>query len=437
MTSLGRGIAGRLPISLLVVVCSLALMSVPAHAAFPGNNGRIAVSALGPTGFDIHTMNPDGTDRVNITQTPKTQEHNPIWSPDGSKISFVREYDTDGGDDFRAFVMNADGSGRTMIRMGSPKAATWTPDGTQLMIGLHVYNLDGSFAGRLFPDIEAGWAAYAFIDSPVIAFTEHDGNELWTMWADGTDRTKLTSGPVFDADWGPDGESIIYTRSVSGSTGVWRSEPLRWLDSHSLLQGGTPDIPVQGRVSWSPDGTLLVFGAGDHNADPRASDIAISVGDETPYRLATPGIGEFDPSWGTNTSSAVADDLPRDSDLGQPIPVTQQPQVSTPQPKVSTPQPRSSAPRVLPTPSVDNGPALTKAIASGEARSALKRTFWKAYTRAARKRISCKRQSATRYRCTYSFKYRKKRRAGAVTIHANGSATGDITAVVRRTSAWS
>ncbi len=37
---------------------------------------------------DIFTMNADGTDLRNITNTPNSSEQSPVWSPDGKKIAF-------------------------------------------------------------------------------------------------------------------------------------------------------------------------------------------------------------------------------------------------------------------------------------------------------------------------------------------------------------
>ena len=57
----------------------------------------------------------------------------PRWSPDATKIAFVRQT---GGDlsDFHIFVMNSDGSGQTQVTHdGGPNfAPTWSPDGSKI-----------------------------------------------------------------------------------------------------------------------------------------------------------------------------------------------------------------------------------------------------------------------------------------------------------------
>jgi hypothetical protein len=71
---------------------------------------------------------------------------------------------------------------------------------------------------------------------------------------------------------------------------------------------------------------------------------------------------------------------------------------------------------------------LRRGTALSKARSALKRRFGKAYRRGNRKRLRCSKQSSTRYLCTFSFRYRKKRRDGTLTvaIKPNGSVTTKI-----------
>ena len=71
---------------------------------------------------------------------------------------------------------------------------------------------------------------------------------------------------------------------------------------------------------------------------------------------------------------------------------------------------------------------LRRGTALSKARSALKRRFGKAYRRGNRKRLRCRKQSSTQYLCTFSFRHRKKRRDGTLTvaIKPNGSVTTKI-----------
>lgn len=121
-------------------------------------NGRVAfVSSAGNgTQSDIYTMNPDGSDRKQLTFS---QEHegDPTWSPDGTKIAFASLHLTGNGGYSEIFVMNADGSDqRRLTQSKYDRSPTWSPDGTKIAFwridsitmpsswGIFVMNADGS-----------------------------------------------------------------------------------------------------------------------------------------------------------------------------------------------------------------------------------------------------------------------------------------------------
>ena len=103
----------------------------------------------------------------------------------------------------------------------------------------------------------------------VVRVTDLDANrgrtDLWMVGADGTGLTRLTSDPAPDGNprWAPDGRSLYFLSSRSGSSQVWR------LPLGSGIPGspGAAGDPVQvthlpldaDNLTVSPDGSRLAF----------------------------------------------------------------------------------------------------------------------------------------------------------------------------------
>src|SRR5437879_5461210 len=73
---------------------------------------KIAYECYVNDNWEIFVMNPDGSDPVNLTSTPKAQEHYPQVSPDGTKICFSVD-EGEGRETIRSlWVMDIDGRNR-------------------------------------------------------------------------------------------------------------------------------------------------------------------------------------------------------------------------------------------------------------------------------------------------------------------------------------
>lgn len=170
--------------------------------------------------LDVHVVDADGTDEGDLTNSA-ADEMSATWSPDGSRIAFVRVLE---GDDAEIFVMKADGSGVSQITdtAGSAFLPAWSPDGSSIAF-TEITDPDnfetrlslvdvGTQQVRVLTDeevggVEATWAP----DGSYIAFSGHrslgDGTasyEIHMIRPDGTELQRLTRtrGDEFELEWG-------------------------------------------------------------------------------------------------------------------------------------------------------------------------------------------------------------------------------------------
>jgi dipeptidyl aminopeptidase/acylaminoacyl peptidase len=200
--------------------------------AFSTSCGTSCVTA-GDQYNGIHVVDLDsGTDRLLV---PGEQDGDLAWSPDGKRIAYV--WDT------RLYVMNADGSARTLITHGLPAglaSPSWSPDGTR------------------------------------IAFTD-DAGRLLVAGLDGSAPSILGVEARYPA-WSPDGTTIAYfSGSYPTLCDIRESAPDGRRDVSLIdLEGVTARCDYGGGLAWSPDGTelaALIF----EELEPRDGSSAVYI----------------------------------------------------------------------------------------------------------------------------------------------------------------
>jgi Tol biopolymer transport system component len=273
---LGPSKGRRVGIALVALLIALAglTFAVEAFRAAPQGamtptlnvtNGKIAFARYFDRGWQIDTINPDGTAKVTLTNVPG-QAFDPAWSPDGHRLLFDMHA---GGDSVQIFVVNDDGTGLSQLTdgPGSNYMPAWSSDGSRIAFvssrdgndEIYVMNAGGTAQSRLTDspneDLTPSWAPAG----DRIAFQSNRGgnNEIYVMKVDGTDVTRLTDQPgAFEGapDWSPDGERIVFASDRDGA-GVYTMHP----DGTEVVQL-THDKQV-GPLdpSWSPDGTSIVY----------------------------------------------------------------------------------------------------------------------------------------------------------------------------------
>jgi hypothetical protein len=228
-------------------------------------NGRMAFVSEG----DLYTANPDGTGVLPVTIGTEI-DGRPVWSHVESKVAFFR-WSSTSASTADLLVLDVDSGEVHRIVEGAANLSvpSWSPDDRTLTF---------SYAeARL---LELGGPALAPIFSPHgrrLAYTAPTtgGEALFVVDLDGTGRGQLsTAYPSFSNGfghgemgfaWSPDGSRILFS---AGDRETGETD-LHVVDS----DGPTPERPVTSEpgsefgATWSPDGKRIAYLAaapGDH-----------------------------------------------------------------------------------------------------------------------------------------------------------------------------
>jgi hypothetical protein len=225
----------------LIIASSLAV--VPAHAAFPGQNGRIAYVATAGDHRAIYTVDTQGLDPRPLIDLGSARDAiNPAWSWDGLKLAFAGQ-ESPGGS-FVIYTASADGTGtpqqitRDEMSPGTWRSdtdPTWSPDGTKI----------------------------AFVRT-----LTDGGSHIWTVeLATGTTSPIFVHGESNEREpaWSPDGTRIAF----AGRMNSCAQPPCRWGIGIWDLKDGWFTNPLSYQwyedwhhPDWSPDGTMIVASFG-------------------------------------------------------------------------------------------------------------------------------------------------------------------------------
>ena len=215
-----------------------------------------------------------GPPRVIVGATP------PVWSPDGTKLAFLRQYAPEGYvERTTLYVARGDGSQARSLSVSAADpwgAPVWAPKGGRLAYAseqtgqIETIAVDGS--GRRRVTREPGdsvltpfaWSAdarrilYAASVSP-----EH--SHIWTMSPAGTGFKRLTRSRRDEGHpaWSPDGRQVAFTRWFApnehkDATGAIYT--IRRDGTHEKhLLGGPKAGYSASHPTWSPDGKRIAF----------------------------------------------------------------------------------------------------------------------------------------------------------------------------------
>ena len=217
---------------------------------------------------DLFKTDPEGREVINLTNTPGTDEDFVEWSPDGSRIVFVRNVAAAKRSEL--VISAPDGSGQRFLVIGF--IARWSPDGRWIAYDsrqrdLRVIRIDGSQDRKIVEGTPITWTPdskaifYAprrsRADEPYhIYLVRFEGGEgslvLENAWLDGNyDARRM---------WAPSGNCLAL--AVVPIVGRQDRNGIVLLSPQGKVLADyreSEPFDYDPGVSWSPDGNTLVF----------------------------------------------------------------------------------------------------------------------------------------------------------------------------------
>lgn len=200
----------------------------------------------------IYVMNADGSG-VTTLSPEGVNDTSPVWSPDGQKIAFVSQRDGNR----EIYVM--DSSGQNAVNVTRHPADDWTPS----------WSPDG--ARLAFSSIRTGGWEIFVLDMACLPTPESCPDMLTQITSDGNANIL----PV----WSPDGSRFAFNSKASGNWDIF-SMAINGADIRQVTTSPENDLAP----TWSPDGSQIAF---ESNRDGDVEVYVVSADGASPPRNIT------------------------------------------------------------------------------------------------------------------------------------------------------
>lgn len=274
---------------------------------------RIAFVSNRDGGNDIWMMDADGRRLANLTRNQKQQgsDSDPQWSPDGRRIAFVS--DRDGQSDIWLMNADGTGARNLTRGGGDDLNPRWSPDGRRIAFvsfrdgdgEIYIMTAEGAEQTNLTKsdgdDLQPVWSP----DSARIAFVSDRGKRpraLYVMPVDAPKNPPRLAGPPCDIAnpaWSPDGATIAAV-SCLGADGQGAADTVRRAVYTLPAGGGTLTAASDrsmdsGAPTFAPDGKSLAFPS--YRSPQQADIVVLTLAGGGRRAIPGPPGAAREPSW--------------------------------------------------------------------------------------------------------------------------------------------
>ena len=283
-------------------------------------NGRIVFASDRKGDFDLYVKDLAGGPAWRLTSNDK-DESEPAWSPDGTRVVFVREmgrFSRSG----ELFVKTI-GRGRAKrllsdTTVSDERDPAWSPDGDWISFS-SAAGIDGASTyafnvrtRKLVPiatereNSVVGEGAWSPGGNEFVYSESYEGSELYVQSFPGygTARELVSQGTLYahNLDWSPDGSKLLFARGNDSDWDLFvydfasdSQAPLREEDADQTLDPigaaeNARDLPG----SWSPDGGFITYYS-DEEGSFGVYLLELATGKSV--RFTRSGGDDVDPDW--------------------------------------------------------------------------------------------------------------------------------------------
>ena len=257
--------------------------------------------------FGIVLIAPETLEKRALTTPPPDTwgDHDPAFSPDGTRLSFTRSV-SEGMQDVYTVSVNGGEPTRLTTDSRNIYGHAWTTDGKNLLFAsnrtgrMGLWRIRAGGRTPVWVGLGDGQASFPNIAGQRMVYQQSSG--AVNIWQAEAGRDSSAASLIASTRWdlhpqfSPEGRKIAFTSNRSGSYEVWLADADGTNAAKLTDFGG----PFTSTPRWSPDGRRLVFTA---RPGGQADVYIIDAEGALPRRLTTAPTDEMAASWSRDGQS--------------------------------------------------------------------------------------------------------------------------------------